>query len=478
MKETNNNRELFADPLVERYASSEMLGCFGNERRYQCWRRLWLELARAQKQLGLPIGENQLQAIEQAMEKSIDFAEVATLEAQTQHDVVAHLHAFANQCPEARGILHLGATSAFITDNADLLLIRDGLQLLIKRLQKLCNKLGAFCEQHKELRTTGYTHFQVAQPTTVGKRAALWLQDFVSDGWELVHRLKKLQLRGAKGTTGTQASFLKLFDGDHHKVMQLEQQLCSAFGFKQAFALTGQVYPRKSDSQILASLAGVAESASKFGYDLRLLQHLKEIEEPFGEKQVGSSAMPHKRNPILSERICSLSRLLIGLHTGVANTAATQWLERSLDDSAIRRLSIPRAFLLTDAILVLAEKIVAGLQVHTSVIAAHLEEQKPFLLAEMLLAEAVKAGGDRQQLHETMRQHSMAAFEQVVHGKGNDLLERLKQEDALAPQLQQLQQQNWEERFFVGRAAQQVSDYVTGPLQEFLSYEPTTTDTT
>jgi adenylosuccinate lyase len=317
----------------------------------------------------------------------------------------------------------------------------------------------------------GYTHFQVALPTTVGRRAAYWLQDLLMDGQELTYRFENLKLRGIKGTTGTQASFLKLFDGDDAKVKQLDAQLAKALGFGGSFLLTGQTYPRKADTQLLTALVGIAESTSKFAHDMRLLQHLKEIEEPFGKQQVGSSAMPFKRNPILAERICSLARLLIGLYTTAPYTAGTQWLERSLDDSAVRRLALPQAFLLADALLVLMQKIIDGIQVHEKVIARHLEEQLPFLITEMLLMEGVKEGQDRQDLHEKIRSHAMAAFKRVTEdGQSNDLLERLRGEKELAPLFGRMQKEQWIERFLVGRAETQTQELLDGPLKDFLKF--------
>ena len=466
---TSACENLFHDPLIERYASNEMVACFSRGKRYQTWRRIWLALAKAEKKMGLPITDEQIAKLEKVIYEPIDFKRVQELESELHHDVMAHLHAFAEQAPEAKPILHLGATSAFVTDNADLVLCRDGLNILKDRLQKLCKRLGEFCVEHKAERCVGYTHFQVALPTTVGRRATLWLQDLVFDGTELNHRLNELRLRGPKGTTGTQASFYKLFDGSDKKVRELEALVAEDLGFKGTYAVTGQTYPRKVDSQVLSALVGLGESVAKFGTDVRLLQHMRELSEPFGKHQVGSSAMPFKRNPILSERICSLARMLISLYQTGPTTAANQWLERSLDDSAVRRLSIPRAFLLADAVLNLAFKIVDGMTVHKKVVAAHLKEQLPFLLTEMLLMEGVKEGDDRQELHEIIRRGAMEAFQRVTEKDGiNDLLERLEKEERLAPMIKRMRDEKWEERFLVGRAEKHVEEFVAGPLAAFL----------
>lgn len=461
---TTTEHTTWRDPLIERYASRDMMSCFSSEQRYTSWRRIWLALAEAQHELGLPISKAQLNDIRKALDEPVDFGRVAQLESELHHDVMAHLHAFGERCPEAKPILHLGATSAFVTDNADMMLMRDGLNLLGQKLQHLTKSLGAFCMEHRSRVTIGYTHFQVAMPTTVGKRAALWLHDWLLDGEELVHRLSTLRTRGAKGTTGTQASFLKLFDGDHTKVAALDERVAKALGFERSVAVCGQTYSRKLDTQILALLSGIAESSSKFANDIRLLAHLREIEEPFGKKQVGSSAMPFKRNPILSERICSLARLLMSMTINGSMTTATQWLERSLDDSANRRLIMPRAFLLADALLGLAQKIVDGIQVHSDVIQRNYEQQKPFLLTEMLLMESVKEGESRQTMHETIRQLSMEAFERLVQGAPtNDLIEQMKKVDTLAPLIERMTDEQWESKFMVGRAAEQVEALVDDP---------------
>lgn len=462
----------FSDPLIDRYASKEMVAIFSREQRYQTWRELWQALAICEKRLGLPISDAQLRSIEKALKQPVDFARVEKLENEFKHDVMAHLHTFAELCPDAKPILHLGATSAYITDNADIILSRRATELLISRLQKLCSILGEFSKKYKSLRTVGYTHFQVALPTTVGRRAAYWLQDLIMDGNELIYRLQQMQLRGVKGTTGTQASFIKLFDGDERKVVELDKLLAKHLGFESSFLLTGQTYPRKADTQLFAALVGIAESTSKFAHDMRLLQHLHELEEPFGKQQVGSSAMPFKRNPILSERICSLARQLISMYPAAPFTAATQWLERSLDDSAARRLYVPQSFMLADSLLVLSQKIVEGIQVHEKVITRHLNEQLPFLMTEMLLMEGVKAGGDRQELHETIRSQAMQAFHRVTEeGKSNNLLERLAEEPALKPLFKKMKSENWEERFLVGRAESQVDDLLRGPLKKFLQFK-------
>ena len=456
-----NQNEKFSDPLVDRYASADMVACFSNQARYQTWRQIWLALAEAEQKLGLPITDKQIAAIKSVVGETVDFETAAKHENELHHDVMAHLYTFAERCPEAKPILHLGATSAFVTDNTDMILMQRGLKLVAKRLQSLCQKLASFAEKYRNLPTVGYTHFQVAMPTTVGRRAAYWLQDLMIDGLELRHRLENLKLRGAKGATGTQASFVKLFAGDVDKVTKLDQAIADAFGFKAAYPLTGQTYPRKADSQVLAALTGIGESLSKMATDLRLLQHMKEVEEPFGKKQIGSSAMPFKRNPILAERICSLARMLSGYYLSSVNTTSTQWLERSLDDSAVRRLSIPRAFLLADALLTIAERMVAGLEVHENVVSRHFNEQAPFLLTEMLMMEAVNEGGDRQDIHEIIRSHSMKAYRRVQdEGKDNNLLKTLAEERIFTNLIKRAKDENWQETVLIGRAPAQVEHFL------------------
>lgn len=402
------------------------------QRKFSTWRRLWVALAEAEAELGLPIEPAQIEQLRACVD-NIDFDAAGRYERELRHDVMAHVHAYGDACPEARGIIHLGATSCFVTDNTDLLLLRDALELIRDRLVAVIDRLGRFIRDHRDTACLGFTHFQPAQPTTLGKRACLWAYDFVLDLEEIEHRLTLLKARGPKGTTGTQASFLKLFDGDHAKVRRLEELLCRKIGFDQAYPVTGQTYSRKIDAQILGVLSGISQSAHKMATDLRLLQHRKEVEEPFEKSQIGSSAMAYKRNPMRSERICSLSRFVISLEPNAAYTVATQWLERTLDDSANRRLALPQAFLGTDAVLILCENVTDGLVVYPKVIRSHLQAELPFMVTENILMAAVAAGGDRQDLHERIRQHSQAAAAVVKQqGGSNDLLKRLADDKAFA----------------------------------------------
>lgn len=422
----------YENPLVNRYASREMSRLFSPQHKHSTWRRLWVALAEAEAELGLPITKAQLDQL-RANVDDIDFTVAARHERQLRHDVMAHVHAYGDQCPEARPIIHLGATSCFVTDNADLLMLRDALELTCTKLAGVIDALGSFAARYRDLPTLGFTHLQPAQPTTVGRRACLWAYDLALDLTELERRLESLRARSTKGTTGTQASFLKLFDGDHAKVRQLEQLVAQKMGFDATYAVTGQTYPRKVDAQVLDALAGVTSSAHKAATDLRILAHRKEMEEPFEEDQIGSSAMPYKRNPMRCERICGLARFVMSLQSSPASTTATQWLERTLDDSANRRLVIPQAFLATDAILILYQNVAQGLVVYPEVIARHLREEVPFMATENILMAAVAAGGDRQDLHERIRKHSQAAAAEVKqHGKPNDLSERLAADKAFA----------------------------------------------
>lgn len=426
------SHEQYENPLTSRYSSPEMSRLFSPQHRHSTWRRLWVALAEAEAELGLPVTTAQIDELRAHVE-DIDFAKVAEYERQLRHDVMAHVHAYGDQCPEARPIIHLGATSCYVTDNAELLLMRDALQLVCTKLSGVIDALGNFAAQYRNLPTLGFTHLQPAQPTTVGRRACQWAYDLVLDLAEVEHRLASLKARSTKGTTGTQASFLELFAGDHAKVRQLEELVSQKMGFDSSYAVTAQTYPRKVDSQVIDAVAGVASSAHKAASDLRILAHRKEMEEPFEESQIGSSAMPYKRNPMRSERICGLARFVMSLPASTAATASTQWMERTLDDSANRRLVIPQAFLAVDAILILYENIAQGLVVYPEVIARNLREEAPFLASENILMAAVAAGGDRQDLHERIRGHSQAAAAQVKgHGKPNDLLDRLAADKAFA----------------------------------------------
>lgn len=450
-------------PLSGRYASPEMLTLWGERNRIGTWRRIWLALAESERELGLAIPDSAIEAMRQHLD-DVDLAQAAEFERKLRHDVMAHVHAFGEQAPAARPWLHLGATSAFITDNADGLILRDALRMVLGRLLDVVDALRLVAERHAALPCLAYTHFQPAQLTTVGKRATLWMQDFALDVEALVHLLGNWRLRGCKGTTGTQASFLELFEGDHDKVRRLEQVLLEKLGHPRAFAVTGQTYPRKADSQVLDVLSGIAQSAAKFATDMRLLQHEGELLEPFESSQIGSSAMAYKRNPMRAERICALSRHVITLQQNTAQTAAAQWLERTLDDSANRRLTLPEAFLTIDAILLLASSIATGLEVREPVIARNVATQMPFMATERWLMLAVQAGGDRQALHEVIRTHSMAVSERVAHGESNDLLDRLATDAAFAAVDRERLQAELAPSRYVGRSPEQVSEF----LSEFL----------
>ena len=422
----------YDNPLISRYASAQMSAAWGPRRKFGAWRRLWVALAEAEAELGLAVTARQIEQL-RAHVNDIDFAAAAEYERKLRHDVMAHVHAYGDQCPEARPIIHWGATSCYVTDNTDLLLLREGLQMIARRTAGVIDSLAEFAARHRDLPCLGFTHFQPAQPTTVGKRACLWAHDFALDLAEIEHRAAALKALGNKGTTGTQASFLELFHGDHAKVRQLEELICRKIGFEAAYPVSGQTYSRKIDAQVLGALSGVAQSAHKMATDLRLLAHRKELEEPFEPDQVGSSAMAYKRNPMRSERICSLARFVMSLEAGAAQTAAVQWLERTLDDSAHRRLAIPQAFLATDGVLILCQNVTAGMVVYPKVIAAHLDAELPMMATENILMAAVAAGGDRQDLHERIRRHSQAAAAVVKEqGGANDLMARLAADPALA----------------------------------------------
>lgn len=445
--------------LAERYASAEMQRIFSPAHRYGLWRRLWLALAETEKELGLDIPDEAIAEMHLHLD-DIDLESAAGLERRLRHDVMAHVHLFGEAAPAARGIIHLGATSAFVTDNTDLILHREALSFLRERLVRCMAALARFAAAHRALATLAYTHFQPAQPTTVGKRATLWIQDLLLDLAELDFRRATLCFRGVRGTTGTQASFLELFKGDAERVDRLDAGVARRMGFDASYPVSGQTYPRKVDAALLATLGGIGMSASKFGHDLRLLQHLGEVEEPFGEEQVGSSAMAYKRNPVRAERICSLARHLVTLWPGQAFTAATQWLERTLDDSAIRRIEIPDAYLTADAILLLLESVAAGLRVNEAVIRRNLEAQLPFMATETVLMRATARGGDRQALHERLRRHSLAAAARVREGDGeNDLMERIAADPEFGLKRAELEAL-LDSRRFVGRAPEQVDRFL------------------
>ncbi len=451
------DHETYENPLITRYASREMARLWGDRERFGTWRRLWVALAEAQRELGLEITQAQIDQMREHVD-DIDFAAAAAYEREKRHDVVAHIHEFGDRCPAARPIIHLGATSCFVTDNTDLILLRRSLDLLRQRLAGTIDRLAAFAAAERSTACLGFTHLQPAQPTTLGKRACLWLQDLVFDLEDLEYRADRLRARGVKGTTGTQASFLQLFGGDHEKVRQLDRRVAEKMGFASTYPVTGQTYSRKVDAQLIEALSGLAQSCHKFATDVRILAHRKEVEEPFESGQVGSSAMAYKRNPMRSERICGLARFLMSLPANTAQTVATQWMERTLDDSANRRLVLPQAMLAADAMLILMRNVVEGLVVYPKVVERHLREELPFMATEAILMAAVEAGGDRQTLHEAIRRHSHEAGAIVKRdGGSNDLLARLKDDpqfstvdvDALADPTR-----------FVGRAPEQVDEFL------------------
>ena len=451
------NKDVYTSPLVERNASREMAELFGAQKKFGTWRRLWLELAKAQKKLGLDIKQSQIRQMARRLE-DIDFKKAARYEKQFRHDVMAHVYTFGDAAPKAAPIIHLGATSCYVGDNADLIIMREALRLIAGKLATVIHLLSKFAKTHRSLATLGFTHYQPAQLTTVGKRATLWCYEFVMDLQEIEHRLDALPFRGVKGTTGTQASFLALFEGSRSKVKQLDKAVAAAFGFKKVCAVTGQTYQRKIDTLVVNSLASVAQSAHKMCNDIRLLANLKEIEEPFEKSQIGSSAMPYKRNPMRCERTTALSRFVLSLASSPAMTASEQWLERTLDDSANRRIVIPEAFLAVDGILQILINVTGGLVVYPKVIAARVAAELPFMATENILMAAVKTGGNRQELHEKIRLHSHAAAAQVKKlGKSNDLVGRLKADIAFA-------EVDFEKILdpgaYIGRSAQQVDEFV------------------
>ncbi|MDX2035096.1 MAG: adenylosuccinate lyase [Isosphaeraceae bacterium] len=422
----------YENPLVSRYASRSMSELWSPQRKFSTWRRLWTELARAERALGLAITEEQVAELERSID-SIDFAAAREHERRLRHDVMAHVHTYGDAAPSARGIIHLGATSCFVTDNTDLILMREGLEMIRDGLVGAIDALALFAQREKSRPCLGYTHFQPAQLVTVGKRATLWCHELILDLVDIERRIDDLRFLGVKGTTGTQASFLALFDGDHEKVDELDRRIADAFGFAKIYAVSGQTYSRKVDSQVVAALASVGESAHRFGSDLRLLAHEREVDEPFEAEQIGSSAMAYKRNPMRAERMCSIARFLTAMPAPALQTGATQWLERTLDDSAIRRMVIPQAFLAADALVTLYLNVVPGLVVNEHVIARNIAAELPFMATENLLMAAVQRGGDRQELHEVIRRHSMAAVGRVKTGDGvNDLLERLGADPAFS----------------------------------------------
>lgn len=448
----------YTSPLSERYASPEMLTLWSAQHRHGLWRRLWLALAEGERALGVAIPDEAIAQMRAHLD-DVDFAAVAAYEKRFRHDVMAHVHAFGDAAPAARGVIHLGATSAFVTDNADLIQMREALGLLRGRALRVLAALAGFARQHRSLPALGYTHLQPAQLTTVGKRATLWMQDLLLDIADAEHRIATLPFRGVKGTTGTQASFLTLFDGSHDKVRELDRRVTTAMGFSHSIPVSGQTYTRKLDAQVLGVVAGFAASASKFSGDVRMLQAFGELEEPFEKEQIGSSAMAYKRNPMRSERIAALARFVLTLEPNANLTHSVQYFERTLDDSANRRLSIPEAFLATDAALILMENIVRGFEVHPARIASRVNAELPFMATEELIVRAVRAGRDRQEAHEIIRRHSQDAALAVKNGGANDLLERLAADSAFGVPLADLAAAADPNRY-VGRAPEQVVEFL------------------
>jgi adenylosuccinate lyase len=460
----------YESPLSSRYASDEMLYLFSADKKFSTWRRLWVALARAEKELGLDITDAQIAEME-AHVTDIDYDYAAKMEKELRHDVMAHVHAFGKVCPKAFPIIHLGATSCYVGDNTDIILMREGLELIRAKLLRVIGRLSDFADQYKALPTLGFTHFQPAQLTTVGKRATLWINELLYDLDEVRYRLLSLKLLGSKGTTGTQASFMELFGGDHDKIKKMEELIAKEMDFDGVVPVSGQTYSRKIDAGILATLSGIAQSAGKFATDMRLLSHLKECEEPFEGKQIGSSAMPYKRNPMRCERICALARYVINDSLNGAMTSYNQWFERTLDDSANKRLSVPEAFLAVDAILNICLNVASGIKVYPKVIEKHIQDELPFMATENIMMRAVKKGGNRQELHEAIRVHSVAAGNTVKEqGNPNDLAVRIAgdplfglTEDEIEAELDPVK--------YIGRAPEQVAEFLEASVRPKLEGE-------
>lgn len=453
------SKDCYESPLSSRYASKEMKYIFSPDMKFRTWRKLWIALAESEMELGLPITQEQIDELK-ANADDINYEVAEAREKLVRHDVMSHVYAYGQQCPNAKGIIHLGATSCYVGDNTDVIIMTEGLKLVRNKLVTVIRELAKFADKYKDLPTLAFTHFQPAQPTTVGKRASLWLQELLMDLEDVEYQLSKAKLLGCKGTTGTQASFLELFEGDHEKCKELDRRIAKKMGYSACFAVSGQTYSRKLDTQVLNVLSGIAQSAAKFSNDIRLLQHLKEVEEPFEKNQIGSSAMAYKRNPMRSERIGSLSRYVMVDVLNGAFTTATQWFERTLDDSANKRLSIPEAFLAIDGILNLYANVTDGLVVYPKVIEQRLRKELPFMATENIMMDAVKRGGDRQELHEKIRQHSMAASRVVKEEGGeNDLLERIANDKSFGVTLEELEAILQPSKY-VGRAPQQTTDFL------------------
>ena len=460
--------DTYETPLNSRYASREMQKIFSPDRKFTTWRKLWVALAESEMEMGLPVTQKQVDELKAHVE-DIDYEAARRHEERTRHDVMAHVLAYGDVCPNARGVIHLGATSCYVTDNADILMLRDALTLVREKLLEVIRRLRAFALEYKDLPALGYTHLQPAQLTTVGKRATLWMQDLLMDLDEVNFALSSLKLLGNRGATGTQESFMKLFDGDGEKVDELERRIARKVGMEKCFAVSGQTYPRKLDSRVLGALSGIAQSAYKFAQDLRLLQSFREVEEPFEKGQIGSSAMAYKRNPMRSERICALARHVMALTQDAQITAATQWFERTLDDSANRRLSLPEAFLATDAVLELYANIASGMVVYPAMIGKRVMENLPFMATEAILMEGVRLGGDRQELHERIRVHSQAAAARMKQeGKESDLMERIAADPAFPMDHEHLTKLLAPENY-TGRAAEQTVNFVKNEVDPALA---------
>lgn len=460
-------KDTYESPLSARYADKEMKYLFSPDKKFRTWRRLWVALAESEMELGLPVTQEQVDELK-AHQDDINYEVAEAREKLVRHDVMSHVYAYGQQCPKAEPIIHLGATSCYVGDNTDLILMTEALKIVRNKVVEVLRVLQNFADRYKGLPTLAFTHFQPAQPTTVGKRATLWMQDLLLDLDEIEYRISKMKLLGSKGTTGTQASFLELFDGDHEKVKALDRKIAEKMGFSDVYPVSGQTYSRKVDSQVLGVLCGVAQSASKFSNDIRLLQHLKEVEEPFEKNQIGSSAMAYKRNPMRSERIASLSRYVMVDSLNPCITAATQWFERTLDDSANKRISVPEAFLAVDGILNLYRNVADGLVVYPKVIRQHLERELPFMATENIMMDAVKRGADRQELHEKIRVHSMAASRVVKEEGGeNDLLSRIAADPAFGVTMEELKKIVKPEKY-VGRAPEQTTEFLNETIAPVL----------
>ena len=465
------NRDGYTSPLSTRYASPEMQYLFSDNNKFRTWRKLWIALAKAEHQLGLPVTREQISQLE-AHAEDVNYDVAEEREKLVRHDVMSHVYAYGQQCPDAEGIIHLGATSCYVGDNTDILILRDAMGLVLRKCAQVLRNLSAFAEKYKDLPCLAYTHLQPAQLTTVGKRAALWMNELVMDMENLEFQLDSLRLRGAKGTTGTQASFMELFEGDEGKVLELERLVAEQMGFDRCVAVSGQTYSRKVDAYVLGALSGVAQSACKFASDLRILQAFEEMEEPFEKNQIGSSAMPYKRNPMRSERICALARYVIQDAVNPAMTAASQWFERTLDDSANKRIAVSEAFLAVDAILEIYINVTAGLVVYDRVVRRRVMEKLPFMATENIMMEAVRRGGNRQELHEALRRHSHAAARQVkLEGGRNDLIERIAADPLFPLTREEIDAQMAPEQY-VGRAPGQVTAFLRDEIDPLLERYP------